>query len=121
MVALIAIMLSALGLYAITAYHAAQRTKEVGVRMALGSRASQVSWLFLKRALAQIAIGLAIGIPGALAVGRVIQGLLVQTSASDPRTIGLVGTLLAVVMVSASLLPARKAARLDPVVALRED
>jgi putative ABC transport system permease protein len=119
--ALIAIVLSALGLYAITAYHASQRTKEVGVRMALGSSASQVSWLFLRGALIQIAIGLAIGLPGALAAGQLIRGLLIQTSAADPWTIASVIVLLIVVAVAASLLPARKASRLDPVVALRQD
>ncbi|MGH9387337.1 MAG: ADOP family duplicated permease [Vicinamibacterales bacterium] len=119
--AVIAVVLSALGLYAITAYHASQRTKEVGVRMALGSRASQVSWLFLKSALMQLAIGLAIGIPGALAAGQLIQGALIQTSASDPFTIASVSGLLIVIAVAASLLPARKASRLDPVVALRQD
>jgi putative ABC transport system permease protein len=119
--AAIAMVLSALGLYAITAYQASQRTKEVGVRMALGSSTSQVSWLFLKGALIQIAIGLAIGLPGALAAGQLIRGLLIQTSASDPLTIASVIVLLIVVAVAASLLPARKASQLDPVVALRQD
>lgn len=119
--ALIAITLSTLGLYAITTYHASQRTKEVGVRMALGSSAAQVAWLFLRGALIQIAIGLAIGLPAALAAGKLIQGLLIQTSASDPLTIASVCVLLIVVAVIASLLPARRAARLDPVAALRQD
>ena len=119
--ALIAIVLSTLGLYAVTAYQASRRTKEVGVRMALGSSAAQVSWLFLRGALIQIAIGLAIGLPAALAAGQLIQGLLVQTSASDPLTVASVCTLLIVVAVIASLLPARRAARLDPVAALRQD
>ena len=119
--ALIAIVLSTLGLYAITAYQASRRTKEVGLRMALGSSASQISWLFLKGALIKIAIGLAIGLPAALAAGQLIQGLLIQTSASDPLTITSVCVLLIVVAVIASLLPARRAARLDPVAALRQD
>jgi putative ABC transport system permease protein len=120
-VAVIAIVLSALGLYAITAYQASQRTKEVGVRMALGSRPSDVSWLFLEGALIQIGFGLAIGIPGALAAGRLIQGLLIQTSASSPFTLAIVSVLLVAVAVAAAMLPARRASRLDPIDALRHD
>jgi putative ABC transport system permease protein len=120
-VAVIATLLSALGLYSLTAFAAAQRTQEVGVRMALGARRSQVAWLFLRRALWQVSIGLAIGLAAALALGTVLQGVLVQVRANDPLTLIGVCALLAAVCVVATLLPARKAARLDPVAALRQD
>ena len=77
-VAVIAIALSALGLYSLTAYVTTQRTQEVGVRIALGAQRSQVAWLFLKRTLAQVAAGLAIGMIGAVAAGFALQGLLVD-------------------------------------------
>ena len=83
-VAVIAIALSALGLYSLTAYAATQRTQEVGVRMALGAQRSQVAWLFLRQALRQVSIGLAIGMAGAVAVGVALQGALVDVRANDP-------------------------------------
>jgi ABC-type antimicrobial peptide transport system permease subunit len=74
-------VLSAVGLYAVTAYSVTQRTPEIGVRMALGARSGQVMWLVVRRAPVQLAIGLPIGIAGAFGVGRLLQSLLVQTSA----------------------------------------
>jgi putative ABC transport system permease protein len=78
-----------------------------------------VVWLFLRRTIVQVALGVLLGLAGALAVGKVIQGLLVQTSARDPVTLGCVAVLLALVSVTACLIPARRAARLDPAVTLR--
>jgi len=120
-VAVIATLLSALGLYSITAYAAAQRTQEVGVRMALGARRSQIGWLFLKRALAPVGVGLALGLAGAVAAGVLLQGVLVEVRANNPIALLSVSALLATVSVTATLLPARKASRLDPVAALRGD
>jgi len=117
--AAIALVLSAVGLYAVTAYSVAQRTPEIGVRMALGAEGRQVMWLVLRRALVQLAVGLPVGIAGAFAVGRLLQSLLVQTSSRDPLTIALIGALMVVVSIAACLWPARKATRLDPAVALR--
>jgi putative ABC transport system permease protein len=118
--AVIALVLSAVGLYALTAYSVTQRTQEIGVRMALGAQAPQVWWLIARRALVQLAIGLAIGMPGALGVGKLLQSLLVQTSSSDPTTLISIAVLLIVVAVIACYWPARRATRLDPLVALRE-
>ena len=120
-VAVIATLLSALGLYSITAYATTQRTQEVGVRMALGARRSQIGWLFLKRALVPVGIGLALGLAGAQAAGALLQGVLVEVSANDPLALLAVSALLVAVSVAATLLPARRASRLDPVAALRAD
>jgi putative ABC transport system permease protein len=120
-VAIIATLLSALGLYALTAYAASQRTQEVGVRMALGAQRSQVSWLFLRRALRQVSLGLAIGVPGAIAMGGLLQGALVEVRANDPLVLAAVAAFLIAVSLVAAVLPARRASRLDPVAALRQD
>jgi predicted permease len=117
--AFIALLLSAVGLYAVTAYSVTQRTQEVGVRMALGAQTSQVLWLFVRRALVHLAIGLVLGLAGAVGVGRLLQGLLVRTSSSDPITLGSIVLVLIAVAIAACMWPARRATRLDPVVALR--
>jgi putative ABC transport system permease protein len=117
--AVVALILSAVGLYAITAYGVIQRTAEIGVRMALGAEAAQVWWLIARRGLIHLAIGMVIGLPGAFAVGLLLQSLLVQTTAGDPTTLIGIAVLLAAVAVAACYWPARRATRLDPVVALR--
>ena len=117
--AVIALVLSAVGLYAVTAYSVTQRTSEIGVRMALGAQSPQVMWLVLRRGLVQLAIGLPIGIAGAFGVGRLMQILLVQTSARDPLTIASIALLMTAISVGACLWPARRATQLDPLKALR--
>jgi putative ABC transport system permease protein len=118
-----ALLLSAIGLYAVTAYSVTQRTQEIGVRTALGAQSTQVVWLFLRRALAHMAIGLTMGIAGALGVGQIFQSaeMLVQIRGYDPVTIGSIALLLAIVALTASILPARRATQLDPLIALRGD
>ncbi len=81
--AVIALALSSVGLYAVTAYSVAQRTQEIGVRMALGAQTGQVQWLILRRSLVHLAIGLAIGIAGALGVGQLLESVLFQSGARD--------------------------------------
>lgn len=120
-VAAIAIALSALGLYSLTAYAATQRTQEVGVRMALGARRSQVEWLFLKRTLTQVTVGLALGLAGAVAAGFALQGILVDVRANEPFVLVAIAGFVTVVAAIAAVVPARRAARLDPVAALRQD
>jgi predicted permease len=119
MFALIALVLSAVGVYAVTAYSVAQRTQEIGVRMALGAQAQQVLWLVMRRSLVQLAIGLPIGIAGAFGVGKLLQSLLIQTSTHDPITLASIAVLMIAVSLGACLWPARRATRLDPVSALR--
>jgi hypothetical protein len=115
----IAIVLATVGLYAVTAYSVTQRTQEIGVRMALGAQAHQVRNLILKRGMIQLGIGLVIGLAGAFGVGRLLQSLLVQTGPTDPVTLASITVLLVGVGVTACLLPARQATRLNPVTALR--
>ena len=92
---------------------------EIGIRMDLGALPRSVSWLVLRRALVQLAIGLPIGVAGAFGVGKVLQSLLVQISPSDPVTLLSIVLVLAAAAILACLWPARRAARLDPMIALR--
>jgi putative ABC transport system permease protein len=117
----IALVEAAVGLYAVTAYAVTQHTREIGVRLALGAQPGPVIWLFLKRSLGQLAIGVAIGLGAAVALGRVLQSFLVQTSTHDPLTLLSIVVLLTVVAIAACLGPARRATRLDPLLALRHD
>ena len=119
--AVIAPALSAVGLYAVTAYAVSQRTAEIGVRMAIGAQSSQVLWLMMRQALWQLAIGLPIGVAGAFAVGRLMQNVLAQTSGRDPLTIGAIAVVMCLVSLAACFWPARRATRLDPVAALRNE
>ena len=121
--AVIALTLSAVGLYAVTAYAVSQRTQEIGVRMALGAQGNEVAWLFLRRSLIQLGIGLGLGVIGAYGVGVLFSQtqLLIQNSAGDPITISGISLLLGIVAGIACFVPAKRATRLDPLVALRRD
>jgi predicted permease len=116
--AVIALVLSSVGLYAVMAYSVTQRTQEIGVRMAVGAQPWQVSWLILKRGLVQLAMGLTLGLGGALALSRVLR---IGIMPADPATFAAVTMLLTGVSIAACLVPARRATRVDPVVALRAD
>jgi ABC-type antimicrobial peptide transport system permease subunit len=117
----IALVLAVLGLYAVTAYATAQRTREIGIRVALGSSPSQLAWLIMERAARQLAIGLVLGTAGALAIGQLLRGVLVGVEPSDPTTLIVVILLLIAVTAGASYIPARRAMRISPVTALRMD
>jgi putative ABC transport system permease protein len=117
----VALVLSAVGLYAVMAYAVAARTVEIGVRMALGADAGTVLWLVLRRGLVHLAIGLPLGLGGAFAVSRILRRSLVQISAFDPLTVLAIAALLTLVAVTACLVPARRATRIDPLAALRSE
>jgi hypothetical protein len=119
--AVIALLLAAVGLYAVTAYAVTQHTREIGVRVVLGAAPGQVIALFLRRGAVQLGIGLVIGVAGAFGVGRLLQALLVQTSPRDPLTLFSIVALLTIVATVACLVPARRATRLDPLQALRHE
>ena len=119
--AVIALVMSAVGLYSVMAYSVTQRTAELGVRMALGANAGNIIWLVFRRGLWQTGLGLGLGLAAAFGVSRVLQTLLVDVSATDPITFGTITVLLTSVAVAACLIPARRATRVDPLVALRAD
>jgi predicted permease len=119
--ALIALVLSAVGIYAVTAYSVVQRTQEIGIRMALGAQNMAVSWLILRRGLIQLAVGVALGLAGSFFAARLLKSIIVQTSPQDPVTFISITLLLVVITAAACLLPTRRAVRLDPVRALRAD
>lgn len=119
--AAIGLALSAVGVYGVMAYAVTQRTQEIGVRMAVGARRWDVSWMFLKRALLQLAIALALGLPAALGLASVARFRLVEIEPTDPVTIvGITVILMAVALLS-SVVPARRASRVDPMTALRTE
>jgi predicted permease len=117
--ALVALALSAVGIYAVTSYAVTQRTPEIGVRMALGAQPKQVWWLILRQGIFQLIIGLTLGLIAGVFLAGVLRSLVVQIPFRDPVTFTVTGTLLALVMLAACLIPARRATRLDPLAALR--
>jgi predicted permease len=118
---LLALLLASVGLYGVMSYGVARRTNEIGIRMALGARGRSVLWLVLREALVLVVIGLVVGLIAALAVTKTAESLLYELKPNDPLTIALATLFLAAVAVLAGYLPARRAARVDPIVALREE
>jgi predicted permease len=117
--ALLALVLSCVGLYGLMAYNVARRTGEMGIRMAFGARPRDVAWTILREALKLAAIGVAIGLPLALALVQVIQGVIYGIEPYDPLTMIGAAVLMVVVAALAAWVPARRAARIDPMEALR--
>jgi ABC-type antimicrobial peptide transport system permease subunit len=119
--AAVALSLAALGSYGVLANVVAQQTREIGVRMAFGASSASILWLVLRRALAMMAIGTAIGLGGALALTQVMSGLLYEVRPHDAVSFAGATVGLAVLLLFASLVPAWRATRVDPIVALRMD
>lgn len=118
---LVALVLAVVGLYGVLSYTARQRTAEIGVRMAFGAPASSILGLVVTQGLALAGVGVALGVGAALGLTRVMRALLVGITATDPLTFAAIAVAFLVVAAGACWIPARRAARVDPVVALREE
>jgi predicted permease len=118
---LLAIVLAAIGLYSVIAYNVTQRIHEIGVRRALGAQAADVARLVVSDGLRLVAVGVGLGVAGAIGASRWIKPLLFDVSPNDPAVYAFVAVMLALVAIAASWLPARRASRVDPSVALRSD
>jgi putative ABC transport system permease protein len=115
----LAILLASIGLYGVTAYNVARRTRDIGIRMALGAEPGNVLWHVLRETLVLVCIGIALGIPAALAGTRLVRSLLFGLGFADPIVIVSAAAVLALVAALAGFLPARRASQVDPMVALR--
>lgn len=119
--AAIALLLASVGLYAVIANSVTQRTQELGIRMAIGATAQDIITLVLRQGMIPLGIGLTVGLAASVAVNRVLQSMLVRVSPSDPITLSVVSGVLIVSAILGCWIPARRAMRVDPVVALRHD
>jgi putative ABC transport system permease protein len=117
----IALLLSTIGIYGVMSYTVSQRTRELGIRMALGSSREGVLGLVLKQGMTLAVLGVVLGLGGAFALTRLIESQLYGVEPTDPTTFVAVTLTLTLVALMASLLPAMRATRVDPMVALREE
>jgi putative ABC transport system permease protein len=118
---LLALLLATMGLYSVMTYAVSQRTREIGIRMALGAQAGDVLRMVVWRGLRLTIVGMALGLAAAFGLTRVIKNLLFNVSATDPATFALITLLLVAVAFIASYIPARRAARVDPLLAIRNE
>jgi len=119
--AAVALLLAIVGIYGVISDAVTQRTREIGVRMALGAQSGHVVKLMIGQGLVPALVGLVVGLAGALAATRLMSSLLFGVSATDPTTLGLVSALIAGVAALACWVPARRATKVDPMAALRFD
>jgi ABC-type antimicrobial peptide transport system permease subunit len=119
--AAIGLVLACVGIYAVMSYAVTQRTQEIGIRMALGAQQGSIVKLIVGRGLLLAVIGVALGLAGSLAVTRVMTQFLVGVSPTDPVTFSAVALVLTIVALLACYIPARRAARVDPILALRAE
>jgi putative ABC transport system permease protein len=113
------LVLVSVGVYGVLAYHASQRTHEIGIRMALGAQAAEVRWLVLKAGLRSLLMGIGIGVPVSIALARILQNRIWGIKSADPLTLVAVSLVLTAVGLAACYIPARRATKVDPMVALR--
>jgi putative ABC transport system permease protein len=116
-----ALLLALVGVYGVLSFVTSQRTQEIGIRMALGANRGHVMWIVLRQALLLALLGVAVGLPLAFIAGRLAQGELIQTSQHDPLALIAAVCILPLLAVAGTLLPARRAANINPVAALRGD
>ncbi len=119
--ALLSLLLAAIGLFGALAYDVQQRTREIGIRVALGAGLAEVRRLVVRQALRPVALGLGVGLTGSLAAARLLRGLLFGVGPGDPLTLALVALAIGTTAALASYLPVRRATRVDPVEALRSE
>ena len=119
--AILALAIACVGLYGTMSYRIARSTSEIGIRMALGARRTQVMWMVLREIGLLAGIGLALGLLGAAALSKFIESFLFKTKASDPQALGLAVTALLGALLVAACIPARRASRIDPIIALRHE
>jgi putative ABC transport system permease protein len=119
--AALALVLAAVGIYSVLAYTVRRRLREISVRMALGAQITDVLRMVVREGMTPVAIGLGIGLLGAVVLGDLLSKLIFQVKTTDPATLGAVSALLAVVAFLACVIPAYRATRVDPIKALREE
>jgi putative ABC transport system permease protein len=119
--AVFALVLAAIGIYGVIAYWVDQRTREIGIRMALGADRGRILRLVAREFGVMVSVGLAIGLAGAFALTRVLNSLLFGVTATDVTTFALIPLVLAAIAVAATYLPARRATRVEPIVAVRAE
>src|SRR5918994_6828032 len=115
----LATVLAAVGLYGVMSYTVSRRTREIGIRMALGAARRSVLWMVLREVAVMLVAGIVIGLPVAIALSRFVQSQLYGLSPTDPATLVVASTLLSAVAMLAGYVPARRATRVDPMLALR--
>jgi putative ABC transport system permease protein len=118
---MLAFVLAGIGIYGVVAYSVAQRTREIGIRMALGARPRQTASLLVRDEMMPVVAGILVGVAGALAGGRLLSGLLFGVAPTDPSTLLMASTLVALVALVAAQFPARSATRIDPTITLRSE
>ncbi len=117
----LALGLAVIGVYGVKAYSVARRTREIGIRMALGAQGKTVQWMILREGLAMVSGGLALGLLLAFATGKIVSSILFQVSATDPFAFTLAPALLATAALLATWIPARRATKISPMAALRTE
>jgi ABC-type antimicrobial peptide transport system permease subunit len=119
--AVLALLIACVGLYGTMSYNVARQVGEIGVRMAMGAQRGAVVWMILRRVLLLAAVGLAISVPAALSTSRLVKSFLFETQPNDPRTLAWAALVLLSAVILAGYAPARRASRIDPLAALRNE